>query len=248
MSVQSKAQLSEWCKRKLGDPVIEINVDDDQVSDRVDEALEYWREYHSDATYRGYVSHEVTQQDIDYGYITVSSNVLHITKLFKTNSNLITRNMFDIKYQMMLNDITDMYTFIGDLAYYEQIQQYLSLLDMKLAGSAQVDYVRRQNRLYVHGDFVDGDIKLGDFLVYEAYTMIDSAATQIWDDLWLKEYATALIKQQWGSNLSKFEGMQLPGGVQLNGQRIFEEATNEISQLREKIRTDFELPPDFYVG
>ena len=249
MSVASKDQLIEWCKRKLGDPVIEINVDDDQVSDRVDEAVEYWREYHSDATYRGYVSHEVTSTDVDNGYIPVGSNVIHVTKLFKTNENLITRNMFDIKYQMMLNDITDMYTFIGDLAYYEQIQQYLSLLDMKLAGTPQVDFIRRMGRLYIHGDFVDGDIKEGDYLVYEAYTYIDETAhTSLWDDLWLKEYATALIKQQWGTNLSKFEGMQLPGGVMLNGARIFEEATNEINVLRERIRTDFELPPDFYVG
>lgn len=249
MSVASKDQLIEWCKRKLGDPVIEINVDDDQVSDRVDEAVEYWREYHSDATYRGYISHQVTSADVSNGYIQIGMNVLHVTKLFKTNENLITRNMFDIKYQMMLNDITDMYTFIGDLAYYEQIQQYLSLLDMKLAGTPQVDFVRRMGRLYIHGDFVDGDIKEGDYLVYEAYTYIDETAhTALWDDLWLKEYATALIKQQWGSNLSKFEGMQLPGGVQLNGRQIFEDATNEINVLRERIRSDFELPPDFYVG
>ena len=149
----------------------------------------------------------------------------------------------------MLNDIADLMNFAGDLAYYEQIQQYLSLLDMRLNGHPQVTFARRQNRLYIHGDFKDGDIKAGDHIVAEVYTIIDPTThTSVFNDIWLKEYTTALIKQQWGSNLIKFEGMQLPGGVSLNGRQIYDDATNEIVSLREKIRIEHELPPDFFVG
>ena len=158
-------------------------------------------------------------------------------------------NFFDIKYQMMLNDIADKHNYVGDLAYYEQMQQYLSLLDMKLNGTPQVEYSRKQDRLYIFGDFADGDLKAGDFIVYEAYKIIDPASfTKVFNDMWLKEYTTALIKQQWGQNLIKFEGMQLPGGVTLNGRQIYDDATQDLERLREKLRLDHETPVDFFIG
>ena len=150
---------------------------------------------------------------------------------------------------MMLNDIADLQNFAGDLAYYEQMQQYLSLLDVKLNGHPQVQYQRKQNRLYIFGDFADNDIKEGEFIVAEVYEIVDpSTHTSIFNDMWVKEYTTALIKQQWGSNLLKFEGMQLPGGVVLNGRQIFDDATTDIDKLRETIRMEHEMPPDFFVG
>ena len=246
----SRQGLIDYCLRRLGDPVIEINVDIDQLEDRVDEALQYWQEYHSDATYRTYVSHLVTQTDVDREYIEVSADTLNVTRVFYISSSFNNSvNFFDIKYQMMLNDIADLQNFAGDLAYYEQMNQYLSMLDMKLNGYPQVTYSRHMNRLYVHGDFADEDVKAGEYIVYEAYKTVDSSAhTKVWNDLWLKEYTTALIKQQWGANLIKFEGMQLPGGVTLNGRQIFEDSLQEIERLREKIRLDFEMPADFFVG
>ena len=246
----SRQGLIDYCLRRLGDPVIEINVDIDQLEDRVDEALQYWQEYHSDATYRTYVSHLVTQTDVDREYIEVTADTLNVTRVFYISSSFNNSvNFFDIKYQMMLNDIADLQNFAGDLAYYEQMNQYLSLLDMKLNGYPQVTYSRHMNRLYVHGDFADQDVKAGEYIVYEAYKTVDSSAhSRVWNDLWLKEYTTALIKQQWGANLIKFEGMQLPGGVTLNGRQIFEDAMQEIERLREKIRLDFEMPADFFVG
>jgi hypothetical protein len=241
--------LIDYCLRRLGDPVIEINVDAEQLEDRVDEALQYFREYHSESTYKGYLKHLVTQEDVDNEYISISSDIVQITKLFALQSGSISRNMFSIKYQMHLNDINNMNSFIGDLAYYEQIQQYLSLLDMQLNGTPQVNFVRKQNRLYVYGDFVDGDIQVGDYLVAEVYQIIDgNSFSAVWNDMWLKEYTTSLIKQQWGANLIKFEGMQLPGGVTLNGRQIFEDATTDIEKLRERIRMEHELPADFFVG
>ena len=188
--------------------------------------------------------------DVTNEYIPVSDDVLYVSRMFRISSTFNTSfNFFDIKYQMMLNDIADLQNFAGDLAYYEQLNQYLALLDMKLNGEPQTTYSRKMNRLYLHGDFRDKDVQAGSYLVYEAYKAVDPASFgKVYNDMWLKEYTTALIKQQWGSNLIKFEGMQLPGGVTLNGRQLFDDATNEIERLREKIRLDFEMPPDFFVG
>ena len=246
----SRSTLIDYCKRRLGDPVIEINVDEDQLEDRVDEALQYYQEYHSDATVRTYLKHLVTATDVSNEYISLSTDILFVSKLFPLSSSFNSSfNFFDIKYQMMLNDIADLQNFAGDLAYYEQMQQYLSLLDIKLNGHAQVQFSRKQNRLYIFGDFQDGDIKAGEYLVAEVYQIVDPTThTSVFNDMWLKEYTTALIKQQWGANLIKFDGVQLPGGIVLNGRQIFDDATTDIDKLRETIRSEHEMPPDFFVG
>ncbi len=156
-------------------------------------------------------------------------------------------NFFDIKYQMMLNDIADLQNWSGDMAYFDMMQQYLSLLDMKLNGQPIINFVRRQNRLYIHGEFEEKDIKEGDYIVAEVYqTIAPETFTSVYNDMWLKRYTTALIKKQWGANLIKFEGMQLPGGVTMNGRQIFEDALTEISDLEERIRLEHELPPAFF--
>ena len=158
----SRATLIDYCKRRLGEPVIEINVDEDQLEDRVDESLQFYQEYHSDATVRTYLKHEVTATDVSNKYIPISSDILFVSKLLPLTSSFNTsRNFFDIKYQMMLNDVADLMNFAGDLAYYEQMQQYLSVLDMKLNGHPQTQFARRQDRLYIFGDFADKDIKEG---------------------------------------------------------------------------------------
>ena len=150
---------------------------------------------------------------------------------------------------MMLNDIADLQNFAGDLAYYEQMQQYLSLLDMKLNGTMQVSASRHQNRLYIFGDFADGDIQVGEYVVMEAFTLVDTGNnTNIWNDQWLKEYTTALFKEQWGMNLMKFEGVQLPGGVTFNGRQLFDDARADIERLKEEIRMNWEMPTDFFIG
>jgi hypothetical protein len=191
----------------------------------------------------------LTADDITNKYVSISSDVQQVTKLFKLEQGLFSRNMFSVKYQMHMNDIANMGSYVGDLAYYEQVQQYLSLLDMRLNGTPQVEYVRKQNRLYIHGNFDDGDIKEGEYIVAEVYSIIDGAThTAVWNDLWLKEYTTALIKHQWGANLIKFEGMQMPGGVTINGRQIYEDALQDIERLRERIRLEHELPADFFVG
>lgn len=246
----TRDELIDYCKRQLGDPVLEINVDDDQIEDRVDEAIQYYQEYHSDATTRTYLKHLVTADDVSNEYITLSSDIVYVSKLFPVSSSFNSSfNFFDIKYQMMLNDIADLQNFAGDLAYYEQMQQYLSILDMKLNGHPQVHYSRHQDRLYIFGEFKNKDIKAGEYIVAEVYTILNpDTHTSIYNDMWLKEYTTALIKRQWGMNLIKFDGVQLPGGVILNGRQLYDDANQEIERLRERIRSEFELPADFFVG
>ena len=246
----SRDTLIDYCKRRLGDPVIEINIDDEQVEDRIDEALQYYQEYHTDATVRTYLQHLVTATDVTNKYIPISTNTLFVSKVFPLSRTFgDNMNFFDIKYQMMLNDIADLQNFAGDLGYYEQLNQYLSMLDMKLNGHPQVTFSRHQDRLYLHGDFETQDIKEGEYLVAEVYNIVDADShTSIYNDMWLKEYSTALIKQQWGANLIKFEGVMLPGGVTFNGRQLYDDATQEIQQLRERIRDEHDLPPDFFVG
>ena len=249
-AVTSKDTLSEYCLRKLGAPVIEINVDEDQIDDRINETLELFQEFHSDATLKGYLKHKVTQTDLDNNYITLDKNIQVVTKLFPMSQSFNnTSNMFNIKNQMMLNDIADLQNFAGDLMYYEQIQQYLSIIDEKLNGLPQVQFSRHMNRLHIFGDLNDGDIKKDDFIIAETYTIIDPEThTSIYDNKFVKAYASALIKQQWGSNLIKFEGMQLPGGVILNGRQLYDDATTELDRLKEDMRLEHEMPPDFFMG
>lgn len=245
----SRTTLIDYCLRNLGSPVLEVNVDPDQLEDRVDEAIQYYQNFHSDATLRTFLKHQVTTTDVTNEYITLSASVQNITKMFNVHGSAMSRNFFDIKYQMHLNDMRQMHGFIGELAYYEQMQQYLSTLDMKLNGTPQVQFSRMQNRLYIHGEFQDGDLKAGDYLVAEIYEKINpDTFTNVYNDLWLKEYTTALIKRQWGANLMKFEGMQLPGGVMINGRQLYDDGEGDIARLRESIRLEHEMPTDFFVG
>jgi hypothetical protein len=246
----TRDQLIDHCLRRLGAPVIEINVDIDQLEDRTDDALQMYQEYHSDAVVRTFLKHQVTSTDITNGYIDVDDSITFIKKLFQIRSTGgSSAGMFDIKYQMSLNEIYDLNTFIGNLAYYEQVKQYLSLIDMQLTGYPQIDFNRHQNRVHIHGKFSEQNIVEGDYLVFETFKIVDPEThTDVYNDIFLKEYLTQLIKQQWGSNLIKFDGMQLPGGVQLNGRQIYDDATQELLRLDEKMRTTYELPVDFFLG
>ena len=249
MAVPSSRQsLIDYCLRRLGQPVIEINVDTDQVEDRVDDALAMYREYHDDALVRVFLKHEVTQTDIDNGYISIAADIPFITKVFPLNPTYSNVNMFDIRYQMMLASLGDFLQFAGGMAYYYQLEQYLDYLDMLLTGAPLVTFSRNQNRLYLHGNFEDKDVIAGQFILMEAYQEVDASTYNVWNDIFVRDYTTQLIKQQWGSNLIKFEGMQLPGGVTLNGRQIYDDATNEIQQHREAIRLEHEMPPGFFVG
>jgi len=247
-SPNSRQTLIDYCLRSLGQPVIEINVDDDQISDRVDEAIQFYREYHSDAIIRHYRKHQLTQQNITDGYIDIPDQLLFVSRIFPLGNNTVSSSgMWSARYQMHLNDVYDL-QYAGALVNYEMTRQFLEMLDMQLNGVPPVRFNRHMNRLYIDLDWGYRAVA-GDYVMVDAYSAIDPETyTDIYNDMFLKKYTTALIKRQWGINLKKFEGIQLPGGVTMNGQQIYQEAIEEIKQLEDEMELKYEKPVDFFVG
>lgn len=259
--IATRSEFIDYCLRRLGHPVIEINVDDEQIDDRVNDALQLFGEYGAEGSFRAYVPLTMTQLIIDRGYIDFDidtiqgisdpNNILNVVRVFPIDDQVSGVNFFDVKYQMRLNDMWDLNTGIGDLAYYEQMQQYLSTIDMKLTGQPQIQFTRAGNTLNIFGDIsgTKGDLQVGDKILMEMYFTTDvNNNGRIYNNIFLKEYATALIKEQWGQNLIKFEGMVLPGGVTLNGRQILEDARQEIEVIRQRIYNEYDIPPDFFMG
>ena len=241
----SRQQLIDYCLRKLGAPVLEVNVDDDQVEDRIDEALQKYRDFHMEGQRRAYIPVQVTGTDITNKYITLTDEVIYVTRVLPITNAWSAVNMFSMKYQMYLNDFYALYR-AESLQYYTQMQQYLAEIDSLLNGIQPVQYQRHGNKLFIDMDWHD-KLQPGQFLIVECYVSLEDTP-EMWNDSWLKRYSTALIKQQWGQNLSKFDGMQLPGGVTINAQEILQQAEEEIKALEDTLRDSYELPVDFIVG
>ncbi len=241
--------LIDYCLRALGAPVIEINVEDDQLEDRVDEAIQYYQEYHGDAVVRNLRKHQVTQTDIDNGYIEVpnSANILSINNVFNT-SNSHTSGIFSVDYQIHLNDIFDLNGAHGGIVNYELTKQYMSLIDRNINGMYEmIEWSRHKNRVNFHSNTIQN--MKDQYVVFDGYEAIDPETyTDVYNDAFVKKYTTALFKRQWGANLIKFEGMVLPGGVTLNGRQIFEDAKEEIQQLEETMQLKHEMPPLDFIG
>lgn len=323
MALSTRQELIDYCLRRLGFPVIEINVDDDQVSDRIDDALQFWYEYHFDGRQKIFIEHQITGDTIrlasilanqftvgetltgassgattvikaitgsstfdcentrgtfiagetvsgsssgsnaalhsstpytagDMGnkYIPVGEGVLSITRMFNfggaATNNTRDGQLFDLMYQFRQNDL---YNLLGaDMTYYTIVQSHLSTLEQLLVNQRQIRFNRKMNRVHVDTDW-DQTFNPGDYVVFEAYSIVDPTEfSEVYDDMFLKKYATALIKRQWGENMKKFGGIQLPGGVTLNGDKIFEEAITEIDQIERDMQLKYELPPTFMVG
>tara|TARA_B100000963_G_scaffold357773_1_gene380762 strand:- start:1617 stop:2366 length:750 start_codon:yes stop_codon:yes gene_type:complete len=244
----SRDTLIDYCLRALGAPVIEINVDDDQVSDRVDEALQFYQHYHADAIEKVFLKHQVTQTDINNKYLTLNGLVTEVIRVLPIRDTISSNNLFDIKYQMHLNDMFSL-GYMGSLLEYSMAQQYLSTLDLIIDSDSKfAQFDKHRNRLEIHMKW-DEELAVGDFLVVEAYRIIDPETfTEVYNDYYLKKYLTALLKRQWGANLLKFEGMQMPGGVTFNGRQLFDDANEELQRLEEEVRLNWEEPVDFYTG
>jgi len=236
----TKAEFKEYCLRKLGKPVIEINVDDDQVDDRIDEAIRYWYDYHFDGSDRVYYKHQVTETDVANKYITLPENIIGAVRIFQIGDPSIRADdMFNIRYQIALNDL---YTLTNvSLVPYYMVMEHLALITELLVGQQPIRYARHKDRLYVDMDW--NTIPIGSYLLVDAYEVVNPETwTDAWNDRWLQNYATALIKRQWGSNLTKFTGMQLPGGVQFNGEKIYDDATEEIRRMEDEMISSYSLP------
>ena len=265
-----RARFKDYCLRNLGFGVIDINVSDAQVDDRIDEALQYFSQYHYDGFEKMNLKYKITQDDIDRAatndettatdtkdgtisatflegknFIPMPSAVVSVLQIFPFDDQT-TNNMFDIRYQLRLNDLYDFSS--TSIIHYQMTMQQLDFLSHILVGEKPIRFNQHQNRLYIDMDFAN-DIDVGEFLIIECYRKIDTVSyPDIFDDIYLKRYATALIKRQWGANLSKFTGVQLLGGVEMNGGEIYSQAQQEIERLEEQIQLAFELPPEYMMG
>jgi hypothetical protein len=241
-----RTSFKEYCLRRLGKGVVQINVSDDQVEDRIDDALEYFQDYHSDATTRSYIKHQVTQAEIDQEYITLNDSVKNVIRVLSIDAATASSSMFDVRYQMHLNDVFD-FTSVN-VSEFTTMRSHLSMLDDLFNGITPIRHERHTDKLRIDFSWKD-NLNDGDYIIIEAFQILDPTVnTQIWNDRFLKEYATAQIKEQWGMNVSKYEGIQLPGGVTMNGRAILEEAKQEIAELEEQMQLMHELPVDFMTG
>ena len=266
----TKATFKSYCLRALGFGVIDINVSDDQADDRIDEALQYFAQYHYDGIEKMYLKYQITADDITRAtsnatttatdsvdtsitasfsegknFIPMPSAVVSVLNIFPFDDQA-TNNMFDIRYQLRLNDLYDFSS--TSIIHYQMTMQQLDFLSHILVGEKPVRFNQHQNRLYIDMDWTN-DVSAGEFLIIECYRKIDPTTyTDIFDDIYLKRYATALIKKQWGANLSKFNGVAMLGGVTMNGETIYSQAIEELNKLEEQIQLSFETPIDYMVG
>ena len=264
--------------RQLGAPVLEINVADEQIDDLVDDTLQYFNERHYDGVERMYLKYKITQEDLDRGradgtdgvgivtttgtstivgaattfnfyetsnYIQVPDSVIGIEKIFKFDTSSISGGMFSIKYQLFLNDL---YYFNSiELLQYAMTKSYLEDIDFLLTTEKQVRFNKRQNRLYLD---IDWESQSKDtFFVIDCHRALDPEDfSKIYNDSFVKKYLTSLIKRQWGQNLIKFNGVKLPGGIELNGRQIYEDAQRELDDIKQRMTMEYELPPLDFIG
>ena len=323
MAVTSRDTLKQYCLRNLGAPVLEINVDDEQLEDRIDEALDYWRLYHNEGVEKMYLKQQmrcsslyltdaiadtfpvgvtvqgqtsgatavVTNQsdikssdnnllvtrvtgtfvasediattegetitatllddnfvvvrEIDNRYIDLPDHVYGVSRMLPFSGTQTSKSMFDIQYQLRLNDLYDLTS--TSIVYYKMVMSHLSLLDLELNGKPMFDFNRLQGRVYPRLEW-NTNVIPGDYIVLECYRALDPATwTKVWDEPWLKRYVTSLFKKQWGVNIKKFGGIQLPGGVTLNGQAMYDEGFNEQKELEQELLTKGS-PLEFFLG
>ena len=253
-SITTRVLLQDYCLRGLGHPVIEINVDDEQLSDRIDDALEFFAEYHFDGVEKVFLKHTITQTDIDNEYIAMSDPadpvggpVIGVRRVLPVpNFNAFQTGFFNEEFQLRLQDLN---TFTGSsLINWSMSLSNFSMVDYLFTVSATTLFNRKQDKLFLETDWAN-KFNVGDILVIECYRILDPTQyIEVYNDLFLKKYCTALIKRQWGENLKKFEGVQLPGGVTLNGKTIYDEAIDEINKIEEEMNLKWELPPDGFIA
>ena len=275
----TRKELQEYCLRQLGAPVLEINVDDDQIDDLIDDTFQYFNERHFDGVEKMYMKYKLTQADIDRGaaknetgvgivtttatstnsgagtftsswyetsnFIQVPDAVIGINNVFKFDTSSISGGMFSIKYQLFLNDL---YYFNSvNLLQYAMTKSYLEDIDFLLTTDKKVRFNQRQDRLYLDIDW--GAQQVEDWIIIECYRALDPEKfSGIYNDTFVKKYLTALIKRQWGQNLIKFKGTKLPGGIELNGREIYDDAIQDLADIKERMSTEYELPPLDMIG
>jgi hypothetical protein len=241
----SREQLKYYCLRKLGNEVIDINVSDNQVEDRIDEALLFWQDWNSDATFRHLYKYSLTTQDIANRFITLPDNIIGAISVFDLGGGMNAMDIFDIRYQIALNDLYTL-TSVSMVPFYMAFQ-HIALLEQLLVGFKPVRYNRHSQEFHIDMDWAT--LIPGYWVVVDCYAVVNSTTyPSVWGDRMLQDYATALIKKQWGSNLKKFGNMQMPGGITFNGQVIFDEAVKEIDDIDQQIRNRYQMPAEIFIG
>ena len=276
----TKQELIDFCLRKLGAPVLEINVDDEQLDDLADDAIQLFNERHFDGVERMYLKHQLTADDVSRGqakpidgvgivtttatsvdsgsgtftsnwyensnFIQVPDSVIGVEKVFKFDNNTISSGMFSFKYQLFLNDVAFNLGYNG-LLNYSMTKTYLEDIDYLMTTDKQIRFNKRQDRLYLDIDWKDEDA--GDYIILDCYRALNPASfSGVFNDSFLKRYLTATIKKQWGQNLIKFQGVKLPGGIELNGRQLYDDGDRDIEAILSKMSTDYEMPPLDLIG
>jgi len=251
-----RESLKDYAKRKLGFPVINLNLDDDQIDDRVDEAISLFQQYHMDATTISYYNVTVDANTLNpantdaYHCFPIPSDIIGVSRVFPilsavnggTAGNF---NIFDVAYQIRLNELYDFTS--ADYVYYELAQQHLRTLEMVLIGEPPIRFNRHEGKLFIDMKW-DAMVVLGTKIVVEVFRVLPESNQFFWNDNWLKKYTTCLIKEQWGTNLTKYKNVTLPGGVVSNGQEIYDSAVKWRTDLELELHERYEEPPAFLMG
>ena len=271
----SRVELKEYCLKQLGKPVLEINVDEDQIDNLIDDAIQYFYERHYDGIERVFLKHKLTPTDktiisqpasvgsattsptvvgagitsVTYvegvNYLPLPDSIVGVNNVLKINSSSVSDGLFNIKYQIFLNDVY--YFGAIDLLNYAMVKRYLEDLDFLLNPDMQIRYNKLNHKLYLDIDW--RQVSVNQYVIIDCYRIIDpSDSPKLYNDWWLKKYLTALIKKQWGQNMIKFQGVLLPGGVQLNGRQIYDDGVSEVEKLEQQLKDEYELPPMDLIG
>ena len=244
MATTSRSELIDYCLRKLGAPVLQINVAQEQIEDRIDESLQLYQAYHSDALHMNYYTHQVTATDVTNKYVALPEAFAYLTRMLLQPGANSSASQFSDMWQFMSQNYTAALASAGGMSSFYIGMSNIQMLQDTMKGMNIIRFSRHMDRVYVESDMTEGD-----WVVFEGYSIIDPETfTDVYNDYFLKKYATALIKKQWGTNMKKFTGMQLPGGVQFSGQDIYNEAVEELEKLELEIRDNWEAPPLFFMG
>ena len=247
----NRQKLIDYARRKLGEPVIELNVDDDQLQDRLDDALQLFREFHYDGVERTYLKHQVTQENIDNEFIPAPNPIQAVTRAF-VFSSLFNNSIFNFPARFSMAHIGTLGGFATrpfiNLAQLDITKRWLELAQQILNPEKPIRFNKLTNKIFIDMNWKE-EVQVDEFLIFEVWVVVDPEAfNEVWDEAWLKSYFTALVKRQWAGNLSKYEGIQMPGGVTFNGQQLWDQAEQEIEKLREELDIRWSLPPDFMMG
>ena len=246
MAITTRQGFKDYILRRLGEPVIDVNVDDEQVEDRISDALLKFRDYHFDGMQHVYYPHKLTPTDIANQYITLPEDFCGVTRIFDINDSFGAMNLFNIRYQLHLNELFNISSV--SVTPYVVAMRHIEFLEEVFVGKKPIRYNRHMDKLFIDMNWPD-DVTANQYVMIDGYREVNPEEfPDVWEDQWLKKYATALVKKQWGENLKKFEGMNLPGGVTFNGQKIWDEANEEVIKLEDEVINSYSLPVTDMIG